>query len=146
MMTPAYEEIYLPYTKDSLASMLDYAVYDCKYDGAEFLQMFVASGIASEFEIGSPKYIVGMSGIELARKIIETVTDDTSFPDPNQPTLFRSEEYWIGWILAEYQWYSGYSFKEIIQKLTYDTVFGMYRKYHEIDPRHFYEAADKYFQ
>lgn len=41
-----------------------------------------------------------------------------------------SPEYWVGWILAYYQWYSGKPFRQLFRYLKYQTV----RTLHEADP------------
>ena len=45
----------------------------------------------------------------------------------------RSVEYWIGWSLCFYQWYSGKSFKEINEFVNIGEFEAIYSKYHEMD-------------
>ena len=112
----AYKEIYLNHAAKNLGSMLDYAVNDCALDGGTFLHMFVASGFAQQFQRGSPKVIAGMSGVEIASLTIETVTGEKPTAEP--PKLdYRTPEYWAGWALAHYQWYSAMSFSAILRFL-----------------------------
>lgn len=63
-MTRAYDEAYLGKARTVLARMLDFAVYDLKYDIEKFFQLFIFSGVANLFESGDCRTLVGMSGVE----------------------------------------------------------------------------------
>ena len=141
-MTHAYSELYLSDAKKSLGTMVDYAVHDCKYDVDWMVELFVKSGYAKQFEKGSPAVVGGMSGIELAHKIIEKIYQKEIEIDAAQP-MDKTPEYWAGWALADYQWYSGYSFADIFEKVKMSEIVEMYHLYHEISMEHFYEAMDK---
>ena len=52
--------------------MVEYAVLDLGFDPDEFFGYFISSGIAEMFGGGNPKYIVGMSGVELAETVLRT--------------------------------------------------------------------------
>ena len=100
MTTRAYDKMYLDKAQTALAVMLDYAVNDLKYDIDTFFGMFIKSGIAGSFEVGNPKFVVGMSGVELAWDTLYRLNmwnDDLTKPSYN---LDRSPEYWVGWALA----------------------------------------------
>ena len=49
-MTHAYDKLYLDKAQTALGRMLDFAVYDLKYDISEFFDLFLVSGIADRFE------------------------------------------------------------------------------------------------
>ena len=74
-----------------------------------------------------------MSGIDLARLVLEkcgkTVSDISELPYIDYPP-----EYWIGWILAYYQWYTGKAFSTICRKITYQNMIDLYGVLHEADP------------
>jgi hypothetical protein len=55
---------------NNLGDMFDYAVNDCGYDAGEFFTHFIVSGVAAAFEKGNPKYVAGLSGPELASKVV----------------------------------------------------------------------------
>lgn len=133
MMTHAYDEIYLDDAMETLGGAVEYATLFCKVDGQDFLDLFVASGIADEFGRGNVKFISGMSGIELARHILETcgkkASDLTEMPYIDYPP-----EYWVGWILAYYQWYTGKPFAAICKRISYETLDRLYGVLHEADP------------
>ena len=122
--------------------MFDYAVNDCKFDIDFFAQLFINSGYAKHFESGNISVIMGMSGIELAQKIVDAVYDNKKLPKPLQ-TVNKSPEYWAGWALADYQWYSSNNFKYIFNSVKMSDIVSMYSIYHEIDVTQFYEAINK---
>ena len=70
-MLHAYDEIYLDDAMETLGGAVEYATLFCNIDGQEFIDLFVASDVSAEFGRGNVKYISGMSGIELARLILE---------------------------------------------------------------------------
>ena len=141
-MIHAYSELYLTDAKKSLGTMVDYAVHDCNYSVDWIIELFMKSGYAKQFEKGNPAVVGGMSGVELTRKIIEKIYQSELEIGALQPTD-RTSEYWAGWALAEYQWYSGYSFANIFEKIKMSEIVDMYQVYHEMSMEHFYEALDK---
>lgn len=145
MMMPAYEETYLNDAMCAMGEMLDYAVHDCGCDGDLFFTQFLSSGVAEQFERGNPKFVGGMSGVELALEVFRRTTGQV--PDA-EAGMFedKSPEYWAGWSLAYYQWKTGMQFREIISHgLTVSKVCSMYLL-HEADISKFVEAADKVIQ
>ena len=141
-MTHAYSELYLSDAKKSLGAMVDYAVHDCEYNVDWIIELFLKSGYAKQFEKGSPMVVGGMSGIELARKIVEKLYKEELDIKAAQP-IDKTPEYWAGWALADYQWYSGYRFEDIFEKVKMSEIVDMYHPYHELSIEHFYEAMDQ---
>ena len=131
-MVHPYREIYLNDAMSNLGEAFQVAAYDYKLKLDFFMSLFIASGIAAQFEVGNPKYIVGKSGAELTQEIIlrTNATNlrqvDTSFKAPK-------EDYWTGWVLAFYQWYSAKPFKEIQDIITPEGLREKYNPYHEMD-------------
>lgn len=72
--------------------------------------MFIAGGLAAQFGSGVPKYISGMSGTELVWEVVGRSGRVRELPEA-KPEYSCSREYWCGWILAYYQWYSGRSYR-----------------------------------
>ena len=133
-MIPAYNGIYLDDAQSALGGAVEYAVLQCGMDGQRFLELFVTSGVAEEFGKGNPLLISGKSGIELAKLIFERV-GEKDYPTKDLPYVDYPPEYWVGWILAFYQWQTGRSFDAIIPIVTYKKVYKMYHAMHEADPR-----------
>lgn len=138
-MIHAYDKVYLEKARTSLARMLDFAVYDLKYDIEDFFVMFISSGIAARFEKGDFQIIAGKSGVELAYDVAEISGEDKRSIKPKY-TANRSEEYWTGWALAYFQWETGLPFAEIVKFVPIRVVLSLYNPYHEMDIRQF---ADK---
>lgn len=140
-MIRAYREIYLHNAQSALGDAFDYAVNACKIPGADFAKLFVASTLCKRMENGEPAILAGKSGIEIAAEVIEETTG--RLPDAVPPTHFgRSKEYWIGWAVAYYQWYSARSYSEIFQALPYSDLLRLYDTLHEADVSKFADVAE----
>ncbi len=140
-MMHAYDECYLNDAMKNLGEAVDYAVNCCKLSMSEFMQMFLASGYAKLFEKGTPKYVSGISGTELVCDIFIRVESKHDFL-PAQIEYSCSKEYWCGWILAYYQWYSGKSFKDILNILSMEQLERMYSTMHEASEQRFVDAVE----
>lgn len=138
----AYNYLYLPDAQNNMGTMLDHAVYDLKWELGDFYGAFINSGIAKRFGSGEPKYIAGMSGIELAREIIRLVKGEDVDTEPSCP-FDRSPEYWAGWALAYYEWNSGSSFERIEEVVPITEIVEMYHPYHEADITKFVDEMDR---
>ena len=141
-MTHAYKESYLNKAQKTLAAMMDFAVFDLKYEPDEFFMLFLQSGLVGEFGRGNPKYIAGKSGAELAREVVFITTGQSAEIAPT-PRFDRSPIYWAGWVLAYYQWYSGRSFEEIHKALPFSELLRMYPTLHEADINKFVSIANE---
>ena len=141
-MTNAYNELYLDDAMQNLGDMVDYAVCDLGFEPDEFFNWFIASGIASRFEKGNPKYVAGMSGYELADAVLKATNIEYNKIEPSYPIL-KSREFWAGWILAYYQWKTNQRFEDIVNNgLTLSTVISMYIL-HEADESKFVDCANE---
>ena len=125
--------------------MLDFAVYDLKYDISDFFGLFISSGTANRFEKGDCNVLVGMSGVELAYEVLEQSGIEHTRIKPNY-TVDRSEEYWTGWALAYYQWETAMSFSEIVRYVPVKQVMALYSPYHEMNIRHFVDKMNELYR
>ena len=140
-MIHAYDESYLDDAMCNLGDMLEYAICDCGYEPDVFFLWFILSGIAAKFEKGNPKYITGMSGVELADAVI-FLTHGTHENIPASQRTSKGAEYWAGWIMAYYQWYRNLRFADMIENgLPVSKVLSLYLL-HEADESKFVETAD----
>ena len=142
MMIHAYSEFYLNDAKQNLAEFFEYALNTCQFDANMFSKLFIQSGYADKFERGNPAIVAGMSDIELAKKVIAYAYQNYKFPD----RVFsedRSNVYWAGWALAEYQWITCKRFKDIFSRVSLAEIISMYSVYHEMDIEHFIEDLNK---
>lgn len=141
-MMNAYNELYLDDAMNNLGDMVEYAVCDMGYDPDQFFDWFISSGIASKFEKGNPKYVAGMSGFELAEAVLTTTNIKYKRIQPAYIEC-KGREYWGGWILAYYQWFTGKRFEDIVKGgLPLSTIFSMYIL-HEADESKFVEHANE---
>lgn len=140
-MTHAYQEIYLSKAQATLGDAFDYAVNTCGIPGSDFAKMYVASSISKRMENGEPACLAGKSGIEIAREVIlETTGKEIQIAQ--QVTFGRSKEYWSGWAVAYYQWYSGRKFSDIFKVITFEDLQKMYYTLHEADISKFVDIVD----
>ena len=146
-MTHAYDKEVMLGARERFAVMLDYAVSCCKIPLRAFYDRFLGSGIAPLLEDGYPKFAPGMSGIELALKVMENtggtlpLTDDYTFPEED------SSVYWTGWAVCQYQWFRAQSFASIDHGgLSIETIHSLYSPLHEADISKVIAVFDTYMK
>ena len=144
MMTHAYSPLYLSRASRAVGNMLHDAVVEFGMDGTDFLNRFIQSDVATQIESGNPKYIAGKSGLELFLEVMEKTTGN-SYNAELIESYDRSPVYWVGWMLTHYQWYSGRSFKSILDTVPYEELLGLYGTLHEADIQKSYEVMDAHF-
>lgn len=144
MTIHAYSPLYLGKTSRTIGNMLHIAVEEFHINGSDFLQYFIQSKIAEQFENGNPKYIAGKSGLELFLEVMEKTTDKQY--DVDDIKIYdRTPAYWIGWMLSHYQWYSSHSFNQILNTIPYNELVSLYNTLHEADIQKSYEVLDLHF-
>ena len=141
-MTHAYQEIYLSKAQSVLGDAFDYAINTCGISGKDFVKLFIASSVSKRMENGEPSFLAGKSGIEIATEVVSETMGKELNVAPEEH-FGRSEEYWIGWAVAYYQWYSSRRYSDIFKVLTYEDLQKMYYTLHEADITKFVEIADE---
>ncbi len=145
MTIRAYDEMYLNTAQNILGHAVDFAVMSLNLEPDEFGKVFSVSSVSKQFAKGNPKYVAGVNGCELARLVLTET--HTSFPDTEDAMfLDKSPEYWAGWAVAYYQWYSSRSFMDILSIVPLSQIIQMYQVYHEMDISHFAEDIDKHIR
>lgn len=140
-MARAYKKTYLNGAMRNLAVMMDCGVRKYGYPIGEFYDKFLSSDVSRQFAKGNPRYLVGMSGAELADMVVES--SGQSISNANDGSYNVGPEYWAGWVLAYYQWLSRRSFAYMHKKgLGIDKVMSMYHPLHEADLSKFSDMAD----
>ncbi len=141
-MIHAYDEIYLESARNILANMFDYGVHGLDYTLQELYDHFLATEYCAKFQKGDYTVLTGRSGIELALDIMDAW--------PESPVLLiercaydRSPEYWLGWSLAYYQWWTGLEFSKITYDISIEEIRSLYYPYHEMDIRQFVDKMDE---
>ena len=143
-MTHAYSQTYLAKISRAVGNMLHDAVLEFGFDGSEFLDRFIQSGVAEQIENGNPKYIAGKSGLELFIEVIEKTAGER-FDAELVESYDRSDVYWVGWMITHYQWYSGRTFRSILDTVPFNELLGLYGTLHEADINKSYEVLDEHF-
>ena len=72
-MMRAYDELYLGKARMTLAWMVDYAVNGWRSEIGDFQRMFLMSSYARRFETGNCPVVTGLSGVELAQRVISGI-------------------------------------------------------------------------
>lgn len=138
----AYAETYLPRAQKNLAEAIDYAVNACGVSADAFMERFIVSGLAGEWEDGSPRVLVGLSGTELVRDAFLRTGDVRKWPPP-QRVFDLSPAYWSGWVLCYYQWWSVRSFSDIAAIASVQEIIGMYHPLHEESENRFVDRMEE---
>ena len=105
------------------------------------MKLFIVSSVSKQMENGEPVYLVGKSGIEIVREII-VETKGYEVQIELQEHFVRSKEYWIGWAVAYYQWYSGRKYRDIFKVISFEELQKMYDTLHEADITKFADIVD----
>lgn len=141
MMIHAYQEIYLNKAQSVLGDTFDYAINTCKIPAEVFIKLFLVSSVSKKMENGEINFLVGKSGIEIAREVVfETTGKELTIESIEH--FNRSKEYWIGWAIAYYQWYSCRSYNDIFNVLSFEDLQNMYYPLHEADISKFVDIVD----
>ena len=140
-MIHAYQEIYLSKAQSVLGDAFDYAVNACRITGNDFVKLFITSSVSKRMENGEPAYLAGKSGIEIVIEIVAE-TKNQELQIEHQVHFERSLEYWIGWAVAYYQWYSNRKYKDIFTVISFEDLQRMYYTLHEADISKFVDIVD----
>ena len=122
-MDRAYKKTYLNGAMRNLAVMMDCGVRKYGYPIEEFYQKFLSSNVSRQFAKGNPRYLVGMSGAELADSVVEA--SGGTVLEENDGTYSIGPEYWAGWALAYYHWFSRRSFAYMLSAIEAPTIVVM---------------------
>lgn len=138
----AYAETYVAGAQNILGHAVDFAVMTLNLDPDVFGNAFIVSNVSRQFANGNPRYVAGLNGCELVRQALsETHTSFTDMEDAMY--VDKSPEYWAGWALAYYQWYSSKSFAEILLVIPLSRIIEMYPAFHEMDISQFTDHMDE---
>ena len=113
-----------------MGDAFDYAINDCKIDGTEFIKMFVASTVCKKIESGETSYISRKSGIEIAIACVYEITGKELSVKPSEE-FNRSAQYWCGWAVCYYQWWSSRRYADIFKAVSYEDMLELYQTLHE---------------
>ena len=141
----AYRELYLEDAMSVLGAALETAVMLFEVPPGRFWRLFLASRQSRAFAKGDPFTLSGKSGWELAAEILDEA--GVKYVS-RRPDGFRAHtpEYWLGWALAQDQWYRAFTFPEIEVFAPAEEVLHLYSPYHEMDIRHLIDELDRRYR
>ena len=142
MVMRAYPETYLNRAMSIMGDAFDYAINDCKIDGAEFVKMFATSTACKKIENGEASYLSGKSGIEIAIECVYEMTGKEIFVEPSEK-FNRSAQYWCGWAVCYYQWWSSRKYADIFKAVSFEDMLGLYPTLHEASVEKFASVLDE---
>ena len=82
-----------------------------------------------------------MPSSSLREIVLETIKKEVEV-QANE-NFFRTADYWIGWAISYYQWYSDRKFHEIFKVITIEDLQMMYYPLHEADISKFVDIMDE---
>ena len=138
-MMCAYDELYLSHARSIFAVMLDVAVGELHIDLRTFYDTFLMSDLSKRFAKGDVSVIAGRSGIELACDVLGLEEERRQIKLP----ISKSAEYWTGWALSFYQWYTGIPFQLIDKEVSIEKIRELYFPYHEMDIMQFVDKMNE---
>ena len=137
----AYDKSYIASAQNILGHAVDFAVMTLNLDPDTFGKVFMISDASRQFAGGNPRFVAGLNGCELAREVLSETC--SAFTDAEDAMfLDKSPEYWAGWALAYYQWYSCCQFSDILIPAPLSRIIEMYPVYHEMDILQFTDHMD----
>lgn len=123
-MIHAYSELFLYDAMNSLGETFDFALRQKRIPPDIFQEKFLDSFVSQTLSIGCLRYVSGISAQECAGLIMDQEFEAEDFID-------YGPEYWAGWILAYTQWYSGYSFRAILDATPLVVLLRIFHPLHE---------------
>lgn len=136
----AYIEPYLKDVMRNLGVMSHICINEYGLSPKQFSALFANSHVAEQISMGNPRYLTGMSGKEMADMLIESSAEIN--PKLTSSITYQvSPEYWAGWVMAYYQWYTAKSFNQMYADgQTFENILIMYHPMHEADLAKIVEA------
>ena len=122
--------------------MMDFAVNTCDLDPDDFFEKFIITGVAEQFGNGNPRYVAGMTGCEIVKEVMQKCGQPVE-DILDEMYLDKSPEYWAGWALCYYQWFSARTFDKIYQAVSMQDIILMYNVFHEMDIQQFVDVMNK---
>ncbi len=130
-MNRAYDIKYLSDAMTNLGEMTEYAYYALATESDRAFDFFVISGFADRFQVGDPQVVSGRSGTELYQDVLRKCGIRESMP--GALTRYDTDVYyWIGYITAYFQWWSGQTFRGITNVVKTSDFMRLYPAMHTV--------------
>jgi len=137
----AYNRLYLNDAATNLGEFFDYMINVLGRKADAVFELLAYSKIGHSFEKGNPSVVTGISGHEMAIKLIYEIEGFWELTEYDE-SISKSREYWAGWALAHYQWERDISFRRLIEcGITMSYVVSRYIL-HEADISKFITETD----
>ena len=137
----AYNYLYLSDAQRTLSSFVDFGVNSLGVPLTKLWEDFLDSPFSAKFCRGDPFTISGKSGIEIVLDLYDIQNNDFQIKVSEN----RSEEYWLGYYLAYYQWATGLSFNKLNRYISIEELISMYHPYHEMDVTSFVDRVNEIY-
>lgn len=138
-MIQSYNNLYLPNLSENLGIMFEHAV-NIGINPTIFWNTFINSNVAKQIEKGNPKYL-SCSALDYLNEIYYGKKSISC-----KEIINKDKYYWAGWVLAQLQYKTGYSFYKINNSLPIEEVLKLYPTLHEADVTKFLDLANTYFK
>ena len=116
--------LYVEDIRQRLGAYFDYAVNGLQISGQEAAGVLVDSGLARELEVQNPRFVAGMSGIELLTWAYGSIGRPVQLDHPECNIL--SQDYWLGYMLGYFQCMTGWEYKRIFETVSYADLREMF--------------------
>lgn len=135
----AYDVLYLYDVMENLGYMCNSSVvlFDTPLD--VLFPKFIASRYAKGIEEGNPHYLIGFTGVEITQDLLNKRYES------NWYFTLGDIHYWVGYAIALIQWYTMYTFEDILRKVPLSEWYYMFEVYHTMDESHLLSWADEVF-
>ena len=126
-----YDEM-LDFVLEIVGECFDYSLNYLHIKPSLFIAAFISSKYVKAIENGNEKYCFGITGIELAKLIIDESNITHSTNTKSYSNIYkRSREYWAGYISTYYVFVEEKSFSYFFSLVPYDELLKLYVPYHE---------------
>ncbi len=145
-MRTSYQKSRLSEVQYILGDYFNIAVNNYNLTLEKALKKLLVSKYSKLIEKGNSSIVFGKTGYELFYDVMIS-TSDQEFHKKNINIKLNTKEFWIGWILAYFQWSTSKSFDSINDRLPIENIAKLYNPYHEMDERSFViDINNKYFE
>lgn len=140
-----YIDHYTENAIDNFANALDYVYVDQKKDIKNFIDMFIKCGLAKEYYLLNPVYVLGLSGKELVKKTYEL--NNIIYKERRiKKTYKKSIAYFVGVISLTYCYRRDIPIEIFFKKVKIDDLFKLYYPLHEADITKIIKILDEYLK
>lgn len=139
-----YDEM-IDYVMETVGECFDFCLNYLKIKPSIFIDSFLKSWFTKQIEKGSDRYCFGVTGVELAKYIINECKLETNNKVDKEYSYigYRSKEYWVGYIATYYIWAEDKTYDYLFKLVPYNELVKLYPIYHENDERRIVDYVNK---